>query len=268
MAAGQRRRRVPGKKKKWRRRKRIIKAWCARILVLAVLFLMLYLAVWGVFWIWGRLTGSEETFVGARIIEDLGFEKDDRVVIVLDAGHGGRDQGTSAGEVLEKDINLRLSERLAGILEDADMKVLLTRTDDTKVGLEERAKYANEQEADFFVSIHCNYCEDDAGVNGLECYYREDSEEGRALAEQVVEAVQSDGAIPCRGTRTANFRVLTRTDMPAVLVEIGYLSNRDECAKLTEESYQKLLAEKLAAGILAYQDSLQDPLPEDAETNE
>lgn len=258
MAAGQKRKRVQRKKKSRRRRKRIIKAWCARILVLAVLMLLIFLVVSGVLWLWGRLSGSEEAFVGARIIEDLGFEKDDRTVIVLDAGHGGRDQGTSSGDVLEKEINLRMAKRIAKVLETQDVKVLLTRTDDTKVGLEDRAQYANGQEADIFVSIHCNYCEDDAGVNGLECYYREDSEGGKTLAEQIVEVISGGGDIVCRGTRTANFRVLTKTDMPAALVEIGYLSNQGECAKLTEESYQELLAEKLAEGILSYRDALEE----------
>lgn len=262
MAERKRRRRIQSKKKKWRRRKRMIKAWCARIFVLAVLLLILYLAVWGIFRLWSRLSGSEETFVGARIIEELGF-KDERAVIVLDAGHGGRDQGTSSGDVLEKEINLRMAERIAKVLEAQDVKVLLTRTDDTKVGLEDRAQYANGQEADIFVSIHCNYCEDDAGVNGLECYYREDSEEGKLLAEQIVEGVSGEGDIVCRGTRTANFRVLTKTDMPAVLVEIGYLSNQGERAKLTDESYQKLLAEKLAEGILSYRDA-----PEEADNSD
>ena len=257
MAERRKRRRTSGRRKSRRRRKRIIKAWCARILVLAVLFLVIFLAVWGVFWLWSRLSGSEETFVGARIIEDLGFQ-DDRAVIVLDAGHGGRDQGTSSGDVLEKEINLKMAERIAKVLEAQDVKVLLTRTDDTKVGLEDRAQYANGQEADIFVSIHCNYCEDDAGVNGLECYYREDSEGGKTLAEQIVEVVSDGGDIVCRGTRTANFRVLTKTDMPAALVEIGYLSNQGECAKLTEESYQELLAEKLAEGILSYRDVLEE----------
>lgn len=263
MATGRKRKQQCSTKKKRRRLKRRIKAWCARILVLFTLFLLVFLVVWGGIWVWGLLAGADETFVGARIIEDLGFQKDDRIVVVLDAGHGGRDQGTNSGDVLEKEINLKVTERLAEVLEDADVKVLLTRTDDTKVGLEERASYANEQKADLFVSIHCNYCEDDAGVNGLECYYREDSEEGKALAEQVVEGIEGDSTIPCRGTRTANFRVLTKTRMPAVLVEIGYLSNRDECAKLTEESYQKLLVQRLAAGILAYKDTLVEPMPED-----
>ncbi|MCI8585430.1 MAG: N-acetylmuramoyl-L-alanine amidase [Lachnospiraceae bacterium] len=259
MAAGQRRRRISGKKKRWRRRKRIIKAWCARILVLAVLLLIIFLAVRSALWVWGRMNGSEEAFVGARIIEDLGFEKDDRVVIVLDAGHGGRDQGTSSGDILEKEINLRVAERLEKVLKEQDVKVLLTRTDDTKVGLEDRAKYANEQEADIFVSIHCNYCEEDAGVNGLECYYREDSEEGKTLAEQIIEGISADDAIACRGTRTANFRVLTKTDMPAVLVEIGYLSNQGERGKLTDESYQELLAGRLADGILSFKEGLETP---------
>ena len=176
----------------------------------------------------------------------------EKALVVLDAGHGGVDPGkVGIDGQLEKEINLEVVNKLAEELRDAGAAVLLTREDDTKVGLEDRAEYANENNAEFFVSIHCNFCEEDAGVKGLECYYRDGSSEGEALAERIIQAVESEEQISCRGTRIGDFRVLNKTKMPAVLVEIGYLSNQSECRKLTEESYQKQLAKKLAEGILS-----------------
>ena len=251
MTTRQKRRQMQIKRKKLRRLKRRIKAWAAWILVLTVMILMGVLCLRLGLWILKDPADLETMFEGARIVENAGEEKEGSPLIVLDAGHGGRDQGTSAGSILEKEINLSVVKRLAGILEDAGAAVLLTREDDTKVGLEDRANFANQKEAEFFVSIHCNYCEDDAGVIGLECYYRDGSTEGEALANQIVSRMEETEEISCRGTRIGDFRVLNKTEMPAVLVEIGYLSNQGERMKLADEAYQKLLTEKLAEGILA-----------------
>lgn len=253
MTERQKRRQMHRRRKKIRRIRRKVRMWAARFAALFVFSFFLFGVVRGGLWILGRFTEAEETvFHGARIVEPAERKPGSRL-IVLDAGHGGRDQGTSSGEILEKDINLAMAGRLAELLEEAGETVILTREDDTKIGLEDRAAFANEKEADLFVSLHCNYCEEDPGVHGLECYYREDSEEGENLANRIVEAMESGEGIDSRGMRTANFRVLCRTDMPAVLVEMGYLSNRSERGKMTDEDYQKLLAEKLAEGILAYQ---------------
>lgn len=250
MTAEQKRRQMQKRAKKIRRMKRRVRMWAARLLALSVLFLLCFGVVRGGVWLWGCLTNEgESVFHGARIVEPAERKPGSRL-IVLDAGHGGRDQGTSEGEVLEKDINLAMVKILAKMLEEAGETVVLTREDDTKIGLEDRAKFANEMEANLFVSLHCNYCEEDPGVRGLECYYREDSGEGKELADQIVEALESEAEIDNRGTRTADFRVLCKTDMPAVLVEMGYLSNQSERRKMTDESYQELLAKKLAEGIL------------------
>lgn len=244
-----RRRRVRQNRRRRRRRlERMVEAWIARILVLSVLILICFGVIQGGRFVWGRLTETEETFQGAKVLEPKEREPGTKLV-VLDAGHGGKDQGTSAGEILEKDINLAVVKKLAEVLQDEKTMVIFTREDDTKVGLEERAAFANENEADLFVSLHCNYCEDDAGVQGLECYYREDSKEGEALANQVVQAVAEEEQIVNRGTRTANFRVLCKTQMPAVLVEMGYLSNAEERGKMTEKAYQEVLAERIAQGV-------------------
>lgn len=250
MTTRQKRRQMQRRKKQIRRIRRRLRAYAARGLALAVLLLLCVPVVRGALWLLKSPEKLEDVFQGARFIETREEEPEGSPLIVLDAGHGGRDQGTSAGTVLEKEINLAMVKKLAEELENAGAAVLFTREDDTKVGLEDRAAYANQKEAELFVSLHCNYCEDDAGVKGLECYYRDGSPEGQALAESIARKMDEEEQIGCRGTRVGDFRVLNKTHMPAVLVEMGYLSNRNECADLTDEAYQKLMAKRLAEGIL------------------
>lgn len=250
MAAG-RRKRIRSRKKRIRRIKRKIRMWTARILVLAAVILASILVLRGGLFLWSRIAGAEATFVGAKFIDGSEKEGDpNKVFIVLDAGHGGKDQGTCAGDILEKDINLAVTLKLAEKLKENGAEVLLTRETDVKIELEDRAKLANEEKADLFVSIHCNYYEDSTQIKGLECYYRETSEEGKELAERVSHAFDGIDEVENRGLKTADYRVLRKTDMPAVLIELGYMSNPEECKKLTDEDYQELLAERIAAGIL------------------
>ena len=211
-----------------RRRKKMIRIFMIRCGMLTVVLLFLFGLIWGGTFLWNRLTtdGEEQTFAGASVIEQPETFPKGKPRIMIDAGHGGKDQGTRGASVL------------------------LTRTDDTKIPLEERAAMANEKEADLFVSIHCNYCEDDSSVQGLECYYREGSDEAQKLAENVVTAVEESSMISCRGTRTADFSVLRNTSMTAVLVEIGYLSNSSERQNLGSKDYQQELIDRLADGIL------------------
>ena len=220
--------------------------------MLTAVLLFLFGLILGGIYLRNRLTadGAGQAFAGIGIMEQPEGFPEGQPKIMIDAGHGGKDQGTNAGRILEKDLNLQVAEQLAEELKNRGASVLLTRTDDTKIPLEERAAMANEKEADLFVSIHCNYCEGDSSVQGLECYYREGSDSARQLAENIVAKVNASSLIHCRGTRTADFSVLRNTSMTAVLVEIGYLSNSDECKKLGQTDYQQELIACLADGIL------------------
>lgn len=248
--AAEQRMRTPGRRRRRRRRlKRKIQAWTARILVFSVLILAPVLAVRGALALWRALTGRpEQTFAGARLVGDEGTNG--ALLVVVDAGHGGKDQGTCEGDILEKDINLAVAKMLAEYLTESGADVILTRREDEKMDLEERAKLANRENADLFISIHCNYYEDSEEIRGLECYYKEDSTEGRELAERIAGKFDGVDEVENRGTKTADYRVLRKTDMPAVLVELGYLSNGEECGKLADKEYQKLLARKIAEAVL------------------
>lgn len=174
--------------------------------------------------------------------------------IILDAGHGGSDGGTQAdgknSEVVEKDINLVVVQHMQAILEELGAEVVLTRESDETISLDERVRIANSNEADLFVSIHCNYYEDDASISGLECYYFSGSDSGKQCAEKILETISNSGNIDTRNVKESDFYVLKRTKIPAVLVELGYLSNAEECRILAEDEYQETLAQELVKGII------------------
>lgn len=178
--------------------------------------------------------------------------------VMLDAGHGGRDQGTSYEDVLEKDLTLEITRKVEDILEDAGYRVLLTRSKDTFMDKYERAASANDRKPEVFVSIHCNFVES-GQADGVETYYDPGKETGsRPLAEAVqAQIIEKTGATD-RGARADNFVVITDTDMPAVLVETGFLSDQEERRLLQDEAYQKKLAEGIAAGILEYLEALEE----------
>lgn len=170
--------------------------------------------------------------------------------LVLDAGHGGKDGGTFNGDILEKDINLAVVQYIKEALEEANIEVILTRSTDDFLDVPERSDFANQKEADLFVSIHCNFFEDDASVSGLECYYYEENKGGQAFAESMIEVLKENKDIKVRSAKHGNYYVLKYTEMPSILVELGFLSNNAESEKLNSADYQELLAEEIAKGIL------------------
>lgn len=174
--------------------------------------------------------------------------------ICIDPGHGGRDSGTVGGNgTLEKTIALDIATRVAHGLEANGAVVVMTRAKDRFVALEDRVRICNGAGAGLFLSIHANgfYSPD---VHGFELYYLGDDsalEAGRA-AEQIRRALAAVVEARDRGVRRADFTVLSRTTCPALLVEVGYLSNRAECARLLDEEYRQQLADAIVAGIVEF----------------
>ena len=172
--------------------------------------------------------------------------------IVLDAGHGGKDPGANNSDAIEKEITLSIAKMTREILEDAGYKVKLTREDDCFVELTERPVIANRKNAKVFVSIHCNSSEDGEG-KGIETFYTEQKGDAdKKLAELIQNAVIDYTEAEDRGVKTADYTVLVRTVMPAVLIETGFLTNSTECELLTDEDYQRKLSEGIAEGIILY----------------
>jgi N-acetylmuramoyl-L-alanine amidase len=169
--------------------------------------------------------------------------------IVVDPGHGGRDPGAiSPIGLQEKDVNLAVSLELNRLLAAQGFDVTMTRQSDVFVELDERAAIANRVRADLFVSINADSCRNPAarGYTLYVCHGA--SSQSHAAAQSVADALAGNG-IASRGVRKANYRVLVKTDGPAVLVELGYLSNRQEAISLRDRAMQQRLARCIASGI-------------------
>ncbi len=172
--------------------------------------------------------------------------------VVIDAGHGGKDPGTNGGGYEEKIITLQTALKVQSCLEDAGYEVIMSRTDDVYPTLVERAALTVEHDAPVFVSIHCNAAENIPGANGIETYAAPDDVEDAALAGFIQQEVIAATEARDRGVKTSSLVVLTQNLAPACLVEIGFMTNEQECAKIIDDDYQQLLAEGITAGIEAY----------------
>lgn len=207
----------------------------------------------------GMVTGQEcavEECVDSEIILDeqpavLGADR--KYLIVIDAGHGGEDEGCSYNAVEEKDINLHLALSLKSKLEEMDFQVLLTRTDDSQLELEERVKIADEARADAFISIHQNSCQDKSAA-GIETYYYPTPEgDNERLAKLVQQYAILYTKVRDRGIREVdNLYVIRESNMPSCLVETGFLSNPEEQVNLQDEAYLEKIAQGLADAIQLY----------------
>ena len=172
--------------------------------------------------------------------------------VVIDPGHGGKDPGaTSVLGYYEKNINLEVARKVAWLLEQRGLRVKMTRTDDYYPELEDRAAMANNINADLFVSIHSDSFPK-SSRRGFTVYVANAaSSSSRRAANDIVRSMSGTG-LNSFGVDTANYHVLTATRGPAVLIELGYLTNRREATLLQSGSFQNRLAEAIANGITDY----------------
>lgn len=172
-------------------------------------------------------------------------------LVVIDPGHGGKDPGTiGIGGVQEKDVILPISLDVAEELRKQGIEVRITREQDYFISLEGRTDLANEIDADLFVSIHANAINlSRPDVNGLETYYYKS---GRRLAEVIHWNVLNTVNIRDRKIRRARFFVLRHSEMPAVLVEVGFLTGAEDSSRLKDPNHRRQMAEAIARGIVQY----------------
>lgn len=168
--------------------------------------------------------------------------------VVVDAGHGGKDNGAFRRYGgAEKNATLGVATRLASKLRESQFRVVMTRSSDVFVELDDRAALSNRQNNAIFVSIHFNDS-GRRGIRGFETYYH--SPVARRLAYRIQEQLMTLPGSVNRGVKTANFRVLRKAAYPAVLVECGFLSNRTEGARARSASRRDDLADKIAEAIV------------------
>ncbi len=176
-----------------------------------------------------------------------------RAVVVIDPGHGGNDTGAiGIGGLREIDVVLPISTQVRDILEQNGVQVVMTREYDREVDLEPRTQLANRVNADLFISIHANAIDmTRPDVNGIETYYFQ-SRSGQLLAQYIHNSILQTTGAPNRGVREARFYVLRHTSMPAVLVEVGFVTGAQDAQKLADPAYRSVMAEAIARGILQY----------------
>ena len=172
-------------------------------------------------------------------------------LVVLDPGHGGLDGGAGDEELPEKTVNLEIALALAEILRGRGFQVAMTRSDDTFIPLWERAALANALNADLFVSIHNNSASDPA-ARGTETYYLPKQPNNLWLAQAVQQELVRTLGRRDRGVKSNNFWVLRDAEVPAILVEVSFLSNPEERALLADPEYRRKAAEAIARGIIQY----------------
>lgn len=216
--------------------------------------------------------------------------------VFIDAGHGGKDPGTSHNNILERKAVLDIGLALGRLLSANGLEVVYTRNQDKTVKLSDRTKLANNAKADLFVSIHIN-AHENASINGFETYYLDLASNAQAARVAMLENAGSDKRLaemqnmladvmlsakieesrklaadiqrvalfrlkkrswPTRnnGVKSAPFHVLLGAHMPAVLIELGYCTNGNEAANLAKPAYRMALAEGIAEGIMAYKERL------------
>jgi N-acetylmuramoyl-L-alanine amidase len=168
--------------------------------------------------------------------------------VVVDAGHGGKDNGAyrKFGGA-EKIATLDVATRLARKLRESDLKIVMTRSTDVFIPLEERVAIENAQKNSIFVSIHFNDSRR-RGIHGFETYYH--AANSYDLANRIQSKLMTIPHSANRGVHTANFRVLRLANYPAVLVECGFLSNRLEGGQARDAEYRETLADRIAEAVV------------------
>lgn len=167
--------------------------------------------------------------------------------VVIDAGHGGKDGGSVWNKLIEKKLCLDVAKRVEAGLKSSGLKTVMTRRTDTFVELEQRARIANRVPSSVFVSIHFNGSRKTT-IAGGEVYYR--SSRGKCLASAISRTLKSRVAGGTRGIFYADFKVLRETEMPALLVECGYLSNKREALRCADPAHRQKLADAIVSGLL------------------
>lgn len=196
---------------------------------------------------------------GERLYEQVSGKADAGNLVVIDSGHGGKDPGkVGVNGVNEADVNLKIAQKLKKILEAQGVTVIMTREDEGSLAgsksedMQKRVSIINEKKPALAVSVHQNSYSSEE-VHGAQVFYYTNSAEGGKAARIMQEALLDvDGDNKRKEKANDTYYMLKRTDVPVIIVECGFLSNRAEADLLVTEEYQDRLAEAIAKGILEY----------------
>lgn len=238
--------------------------------------------------------GSSKKKLAADLVEQLGLSVH---TIMIDAGHGGKDPGAQGNGLREKDITLRMALILGKVLKKRGYRVLYTRTTDDFIALDERTSMANAKKVDLFISVHCNAITDPSvhgletyslnlartpdavrvasrensvsdsrNISDLQMILtdlmlnskiKESLDLAKGVQRESLSALRGKWSVADHGNREAPFYVLMGAKMPAVLVEMGYITNKTEAARLKSDSYLHSLADGIANGVGEYKQQIE-----------
>ncbi|MGE7695919.1 N-acetylmuramoyl-L-alanine amidase [Lysinibacillus sp. NPDC094177] len=189
-----------------------------------------------------------------KLLNQSGNPLKDRIII-LDPGHGGKDPGTVVGSNSEKAITLKVGTIVKQKLEAAGAKVYMTRTGDTYPSLQDRVDFTNANYGEIFVSIHVNSAAN-TSAQGTETYYAISTgdmyQEDIDLATFVNNQIVNNLNMKNRGVKEEQYYVIRNTIIPAILVELGFLTNGEDRGKMTDDKYAELFADSIYKGISQY----------------
>lgn len=199
--------------------------------------------------------------VNTSVASDVALSNVKNKIITIDPGHGGSDSGAiGPNGYTEKEGAFAISQKVASILNQSGAKVVMTRDSDVDVygpnasarnELQARVDVGNNANSDIFVSIHCNAFVNPA-ANGTQTFYYGSSYQGQRLAQSIQEKMIEANGLRDRGISTCNFYVVKHSYMPAVLIETAFITNYDEEALLSDDTWQTTMAKAIAEGINEY----------------
>lgn len=189
-----------------------------------------------------------------RLLNQKGSKVAGRI-IVIDPGHGGKDPGTVYGKDSEKAITMKVSNLVKAKLEASGAIVKMTRTGDTYPSLQDRVSFAKNNYAEMFVAIHVNSASS-TSAKGTETYYsvtsNDNEKEDFALASAINNQIVKQASMNNRGVKRVDYYVVRGLVLPAVLVELGFLTNAEDRGKLTSDQYAEIFAQAIYDGIVQY----------------
>ena len=229
-----------------------------RVIIVCVIALVIGFGLYkGITWAFQSITSLLTPDVQEEVVEpEIEKPKNYIATVVIDPGHGDWDPGANVGNVLEKDISLTTSKAIEQVLDEANIKAVLTRETDISLSdnkiddLKKRAAKSAENNANYFVSIHVNSFDESDEVSGFEIYKKND--ESHSLAQNIGKNIEILNYSKNRGILDGgkSLQVLRDNTVPSVLIELGYLNNDNDYSYLSNDEKLQEMGKAIAKGII------------------
>ncbi|PKP16069.1 MAG: hypothetical protein CVU07_08105 [Bacteroidetes bacterium HGW-Bacteroidetes-23] len=180
---------------------------------------------------------------------NLSFTSDDnkKITVIIDAGHGGHDHGSTSELVLEKELMKQISDKINVLNTNTEVTFLFTRTDDYFLSLKDRVEFITIHKPDLVISLHSNYTKNKT-ASGVEAFVSDKSvafEKSNELALKLVDDIAQNTSMNNRGVKNAPILLLSKTNVPAITLEVGFLSNEEDRKFITSEEGQNKIAQTI-----------------------